>query len=159
MLVTVIVTGILAAITTPSLVGLINRNQVKEAQRQVASALKEAQRQAMRRGKSCQVTINPTAKTISANPSQCLSNNLTVGTNTLIGGDQVLITANDGNANIISFTHKGTTDIQKTIVVYSSLSNEKKCIVIADTLGTVRTGNYDGDVSATVIADSCKTAD
>ncbi len=165
MLVTVIVAGILAAITGPSLVGLINRNQVKEAQRQVEMALKEAQRQAMRRGKSCQVTINSTSKTLSANPRECLPTyndrhtGGTVATGTLVGKDDVFITANDGESNTISFTHKGTTNIQKTIVVYSNLSNEKKCIVIADTLGTIRTGNYTGNVSSTLSPNSCITAD
>lgn len=158
MLVTVIVTGVLAAITAPSLVGLINRNQVKEAQRQVESALQEAQRQAMRRGKSCSIEIDPTNRKIK-NPSGgdgCLLSERKLS-------DQVLMTADDGKSNTISFTHKGTTETAKTpktIVVYSSISNEKKCIVIADILGTIKTGDYTGNINTPPLSiTSCLAAD
>ncbi|AFZ36250.1 hypothetical protein Sta7437_2725 [Stanieria cyanosphaera PCC 7437] len=151
MLVAIILVGILAAIMAPNFLGLLNQNRVKEAQRLVEGALKEAQRQAIRRGKNCTVTIDTTAKTFSS------TNNCLLSTRTL--NNQVLITANDGNTNIISFTHKGIVSPGKTIVVYNSSSNEKKCVVVSDGLGSLRTGDYTGDISTTLNANSCTTSD
>jgi prepilin-type N-terminal cleavage/methylation domain-containing protein len=151
MLVAMIVVGILAAIITPNFLGLLNQNRVKEAQRQVEAALKEAQRQAIRRGRNCTVTIDTSAKTLSS------TNNCLLSTRTL--DTQVSITANDGNANTISFTHKGIVSPGKTIVVYNSSSNEKKCVVVSDGLGSLRTGDYTGDVATTLTANSCTTSD
>lgn len=155
MLVTIIIAGVLAAITAPSLVGLLNRNQVKEAQRQVASALKEAQRQAIRRGKSCTVTIDTTTKNISSTDG-CLISQREVGASTLVGGDKISLKASS-NPLTIAFSHKGTTSSDAVIVIDSSFSSDKKCVAIADGLGTVRTGNYTGNVAtgATFTRNNC----
>ena len=147
MLVTMIVAGVLAALTTPSLVGLLNRNQVNEAQRQVESALREAQRQAIRRGKKCRVRINTTTKTIFSPDDGCLLSQRDVGENTLVGGDKVSLKAQNPTMTI-AFNHKGTTNSNAVIIIESSLSNTKKCVAIASRLGTVRTGIYTGDVGA-----------
>lgn len=158
MIITVIVAGVLAAITLPSLVGLLNRNQVNEAQRQVETALKDAQRQAIRRGRSCRVTINTTANTISSPDNGCLLSQRDVDEGTLVGGDKVSLKANS-NTLTISFTHKGTTTSQDVIVIDSSLTDAKKCVAIADGIGTVRTGTYTGNVNSTLNRSFCRPAD
>ena len=158
MLVTLIIAGILAAITAPSLVGLLNRNQINEAQRQVESAIREAQRQAIRRGRSCSVVINTTSKTISSPDSGCLLSQRDVGENTLVGGDTVSLKANDPNVTI-NFTHKGATNSDAVIVIESSLNSTKKCVAIAGTLGSVKTGIYTGDLNTTLVPENCNPAD
>ena len=158
MLVTLIVAGILAAISAPSLVGLLNRNQINEAQRQVESAIKEAQRQAIRRGRSCSVVINTASKTISSPDSGCLLSQRDVGENTLVGGDKVSLKANSSPLTI-NFTNKGVTDSNAVIVIESTLNNTKKCVAIAGTLGSVKTGIYTGNVNATLDRDKCNPAD
>ena len=159
MIITVIVAGVLAAITAPSLVGLLNRNQVNEAQRQVESALREAQRQAIRRGKSCSITITPGLNATISSADNCLLSDRNFGENTSIGGDRVSINANDGAANTITFSHKGIPNIQKVIVINSSLNNTNKCVAITNGIGTVRTGTYTGDVNLTLQSNSCNPAD
>lgn len=163
MIVTVIVAGVIAAITAPSLVGWLNRNQVNEAQRQVESALKEAQRQAIRRGKSCSVTITPGLNATISSSDNCLLSQRNFGTNTSVGGDKVSINANDGEANIINFSHKGIPDIQKVIVINSSLNSTQKCVAIADGIGRIITGTYtgnlNGNLNGSITRSNCNPAD
>ena len=161
-IVTVIIAGVLAAITAPSLVGLLNQNQVKEAQRQVESALKEAQRQAKRRGKSCSITISPSAKTISS-ADNCLLSTRTIGDSNLVGSDTLsLIVGSNNNADeTITFNNKGGTTASKTIVVNSSSSSEVKCVFISSISGSIRSGNYTAStaVGTALVEDSCLGAD
>lgn len=158
MLVTMIVAGVLAALTAPSLVGLLNRNQINEAQRQVESALREAQRQAIRRGKSCSVEIDTTSKTISSPDSGCLLSQRDVGENTLVGGDTVSLKP-DNSTITIEFTHKGATSSNAVIVIESTLNNTKKCVAIAGALGAVKTGVYTGALDTTLTLNNCNPAD
>ncbi|MEY3555319.1 MAG: hypothetical protein RLZZ580_1373 [Cyanobacteriota bacterium] len=55
-LIALAITGILAALTGPNLLAWLNRNTVQEATDSIQSALRDAQKQAMRRGRIC--TIN-----------------------------------------------------------------------------------------------------
>lgn len=55
-LVALAITGILAALTGPNLLAWLNSNRVQEATDSIQSALRDAQRQAIRRGRIC--TIN-----------------------------------------------------------------------------------------------------
>ena len=160
MLVTLIIAGILAAITAPSLVGLLNRNQINEAQRQVESAIKEAQRQSIRRGKKCRVRINTNTKTIFSPDDGCLLSQRKVGETKLGGGDTVSLKAKNP-VMTISFNHKGTTNSSAVIVIESSLSSAKKCVAIASRLGAVRSGDYTGNVSvpANLHRNFCSPAD
>ncbi|MGK7948666.1 MAG: Tfp pilus assembly protein FimT/FimU [Xenococcaceae cyanobacterium] len=159
MIVTVAVAGAIAAVTVPNLVGVLNRNQVTEAQRQVESAFKEAQRQALRRGKSCSITITAGLNATISSPDGCLASNRNFGENTMIGGDKITINTNDGEGNTIIFSHKGIPNIQKVIVITSSYTDSQKCVAITDGIGTVRTGTYTGNVSGTLSLNSCTPAD
>jgi len=55
-LIALAITGILAALTGPNLLAWLNSNKVQEATDSIQSALRDAQRQAIRRGRIC--TIN-----------------------------------------------------------------------------------------------------
>ena len=60
-LVALAITGILAALTGPNLLAWLNRNEVQQATDAIQLALEDAQRQAIRRGKSCTINFtNPT---------------------------------------------------------------------------------------------------
>ncbi|CCI02451.1 pilus assembly FimT family protein [Microcystis aeruginosa] len=60
-LVALAIAGILAALTGPNLLAWLNSNKVQEATDSIQSALRDAQRQAIRRGRIC--TINFTDET------------------------------------------------------------------------------------------------
>ncbi|BAU65233.1 type 4 prepilin-like protein [Stanieria sp. NIES-3757] len=148
---TAIVVGVLAAIAVPSFVGLFNQNKVKEAVVQVEGALKEAQRQAMRRGKQCTVSIN--AGTITATPNGCLSSQRQIDSSININTDP-----NTSPLNI-TFSHRGNVTSTYAIVLSSNNTNEKKCVLISDGLGIIKQSNYQGSVSSTIYPNQCKLSD
>ena len=151
MVVTVIIVGVLAAVTVPSLVGLFDQMRVKDGLRQIESSLKEAQRQAMRRGSSCTVNFDATNNTITGTPAQCLAGSKIVD-------DRLEFKGNDGNTIAVIFSHKGNnTSGAKTIAVYrDGLTNGmQKCVILAANLGGIKSGIYTGDVSSDIIQNSC----
>lgn len=159
MIVTVILVGILAAIAIPSFIGLLERYRVNEGLAKVKGAIKEAQRQAIRRGRRCKIQINTNNRKItvsapdgSINYNGCLFNERTLP-------EGVAIKTNY-TTPVISFSPRGNTSSAGTIVVYSADNAQtKKCIVISLGLGIIRNGDYTGDVSTAVTATKCKTTD
>lgn len=141
-----IMIGILAAIAAPSLFGLLSRYRVNEGLSQIEGAIKEAQRQAIRQGKSCTVEINTSGNTVRAfftsDPSSnCLLNDRKIA-------DSIDIETNlSGTPPSIIFSYNGSTTKAGKIVVSSSGSNLKKCFAISIGLGITRTGEYEPDPS------------
>jgi prepilin-type N-terminal cleavage/methylation domain-containing protein len=157
LLVVIIVIGILTAIAIPNLTGLFAEQRVKEGFAAVESAIKEAQRQAMRRGQRCKIRIDSTSGTINikspdsdGNYSGCLlnerelPNGVTVKTNY--------------STPVITFSYRGNTSSAGTIVVYNSSgqTETKKCLAISIGLGIIRDGDYTGNISNSVSASNCK---
>ena len=66
MLTAVIIVGVLAAIAAPNLLGMLNQTRVKDGLGQVEGAIREAQKLAIRRGRSCSIvfTTNGTGNSI-----------------------------------------------------------------------------------------------
>ncbi|MBE9171282.1 type II secretion system protein [Pleurocapsales cyanobacterium LEGE 06147] len=156
---TAIVVGVLAAIAVPSFVGLFNQNKVKEAVAQIEGALKEAQRQAMRRGRQCTVTIN--SGTITASPNSCLLSQRTIDSNININ------TNPDTSPLEIIFSHKGNVPepipspntIGYAIVLSSNDTNEKKCVLVAYGLGIIKSGDYNDNSTTNIDPAKCQLAD
>ena len=152
MIVTVIIVGILSAITAPSLIGLFDQMRVKDGLRQIESSLKEAQRQAMRHGSSCEVTLKTTDNTITGSPAQCLAGSKTID-------DRLKFKGNDGGDEIeITFTRKGSNfSGAKTIAIFRDGSNNgiQKCVILAANLGGMKSGNYTGNVDENIVDGSC----
>jgi prepilin-type N-terminal cleavage/methylation domain-containing protein len=78
-LVALAITGILAALTLPNLLAWLNSNKVQEVTDSIQSALQDAQKQAMRRGRICTINFtngtgtNPTVYSqITASEAGCL---------------------------------------------------------------------------------------
>jgi prepilin-type N-terminal cleavage/methylation domain-containing protein len=146
----IIIIGIIAALAAPSLIGLLSRNRVNDALWEIEAAIKEAQRQAMRQGKSCQININDVTNIINANPTNCLlsdreiDDNLTIRTNLA------------GSPPNIIFSPKGSNTKMGTIVVSSDLTNHQKCFVISLGLGITRTGDYVGLKTGAVSYSNCQ---
>jgi prepilin-type N-terminal cleavage/methylation domain-containing protein len=149
MLVVFIIIGVIAAIAAPNFLGLLNRNRIN-----VESALKEAQRQALRQGKSCTVAIDRTNKTISnSGTSKCL---LTTRDLDEPRGYE-LIQLNSNTTSIV-FSGKGniTGGTAPTLVVsMSNGSPDQKCVVLEGLFATLRSGNYSGTIPVSPVATSC----
>lgn len=176
-LIALAITGILAALTGPNLLAWLNSNRVQEATDSIQSALRDAQKQAIRRGRNC--TINFTNGTgtgptvyqqIKANEPGCLvAANANGGSLSLpqeifmvvrnfptLGGSPGVQFSFRGHVPGLTFVPRAT---QAIIVLYRAANatadpypnQERKCIVIASLLGIVKQGTYN-DTSLTNLA-------
>ena len=181
-LVALAITGILAALTGPNLSAWLNRNEVQQATDAIQLALEDAQRQAIRRGKSCTINFtnptgtNPTVYSqITASEPDCL-----VATNTNGGSlslpQEIFMVVNNfptlGISPGVQFSFRGHVPgltflpraNQAIIVLYPAANataapypnQERKCIVIASMLGMVKQGTYNGDPLGTLNANNCQ---
>ncbi len=147
MAIAAVIVGVLAAIAIPSILQLKSSNDVKAALDQVQNALKDAQRQAIRKSGECEITLNlaNNPPKITPNEAGCLISS--TSTNEIPNG--VIILSNlSGKPPKIKFSFKGQTNKAGTLVFYSDKANEKKCLVISRFLGIMRTGDYEGNISS-----------
>jgi prepilin-type N-terminal cleavage/methylation domain-containing protein len=168
-LIIVVIIGILAAIAIPSFASSFDRFKLNQAVVEVRGVLQEAQRQAIRNSKPCEVELNLSDKQVTANcqitGDRQISNIIDMATNIS------LITGGMGNKIKIKFGILGTaefsvvssinppppSDSSGKIVFYVSHSSlqDKKCLAISNTLGLTRAGAYAGNyTNANEITDS-----
>jgi len=142
MLVIIAVVGILAAISAPSFLAWQNRTRVNNALTDVRGALQEAQREAMRKSKTCTVTLNTTNKKLT---SPCL----VTGDRTLPNG-VVIATNISGSPAKAAFSYRGTILLSHTgkIILSTGDNTYKRCLVVSSPLGIMRTGSYSGSNSS-----------
>jgi prepilin-type N-terminal cleavage/methylation domain-containing protein len=164
MMVTVIIIGVIAALAAPNFLGLLNQSRVKDSLAQVEGAIKEAQRQAIRKGKTCKISFTSSGtgdnlsivqihpnETISGRAysySECLLSNRelpkSVSFSLLNSGSGTLETINSTNEVNLAFSTKGNPNVQGIMIVIEHPgTNTKKCIQIAGLLGNMITGDYD----------------
>jgi prepilin-type N-terminal cleavage/methylation domain-containing protein len=180
-LVAAAITGILTALTLPNLLSWLNSNKVQEATDSVQSALRDAQKQAIRLGRSCTLNFtngtgtNPTVYSqITASEAGCLvAANANAGSLSL--PQEVFMVTNfptQGSSPGIRFSFRGhvpglTFDPpqnQAMIVLYPAANasaapypnQERKCIVIASMLGVVKQGTYNGTSLTNLDASQCQ---
>ncbi|MEM8672718.1 MAG: GspH/FimT family protein [Cyanobacteria bacterium P01_G01_bin.67] len=130
MIITVIIIGVIAAIAAPNFLGLLNRNRANSGIAQIEGAIREAQRQAIKDSNSCTVNITSATRTVSGG---CLLSNRVLDNNVTINSDQS-----------ITFSGKGNTANNATIVVSTNNNTVQKCIVVSSGLGLIRKGDFDG---------------
>lgn len=149
----VAVIAILLAIAAPSFLAFLNRAKIVDAIGKVQGALKEAQTEAIRKSKSCSVALKTADGKLS---SPCL-----------VTGDRVLpegvsmVTNVPGGSPEIRFSFRGNTTSSGKVVVYmEDGSDSKKCLVISNGVGIMRTGDYSGSTSPTsaITAGTCTTS-
>ncbi|WP_041804152.1 pilus assembly FimT family protein [Microcystis aeruginosa] len=184
-LIALAITGILAALTGPNLLAWLNSNKVQEATDSIQSALRDAQRQAIRLGRICTINFTdgtgtgPTVyRQITASEPGCL-----VATNTNAGSlslpqEVFMVVRNFPNlppgssSPGVQFSFRGHVPgltflpraNQAIIVLYPAANasaapypnQERKCIVIASLLGMVKQGTYDGDPLEPLDANNCQ---
>lgn len=155
MLVTLVIAGVIAAIAAPNFLGLLNQSRVKDGLAQVEGAVKEAQRQAMRRGKPCKVkfvtrTINgKTREVITVVESTDTGETVAAGFyNGCLLEERILpveVEVDPGTITKITFSGKGNTDSDSNGIIQIShpLTTTVKCIQIEGVLGNILTGDYD----------------
>ena len=172
-LVALAITGVLAALTGANLLAWLNSNKVQEATDSIQSALQDAQRQAIRRGRSCTINFaNPIGTTptvysrITASDAGCLVATNTNASSLSLPQEVFMVVRNFptlGSSPGIRFSFRGHVPgltfvpraNQAIIVLYPAANatadpypnQEKKCIVIASLLGIVKQGTYTGTLT------------
>jgi prepilin-type N-terminal cleavage/methylation domain-containing protein len=158
-----VIISILAAISAPSFLGMLNKNKINNALTTLQGALQEVQREAIRKSKPCKVYI--------PDGTQIVSNCFVTADATSTG----LVPANlnglpakklDGVSIIsdlttspkeITFSFRGTTYNAATIVLYMTDGSiqDKKCLVVSDGIGIMRTRGYSRSISDPIEQNYC----
>jgi prepilin-type N-terminal cleavage/methylation domain-containing protein len=149
-LITIALTGALAAIAVPSLTAWLENKKIDDVTASIEGAIKEAQSTSARRNQACTLTITSTE--VSATPSNCLP----TGTRTISATGSNRNIAVAVTNNVVKFTARGTTlDTEPFIISRinnGTVAGKMKCVVIAAGLGPVRTGVYDASTPPTIPA-------
>ncbi len=164
MIVTLVIVGVIASIAAPNFLGLLNQTRVKDGLAQVEGAIKEAQRQAIRRGKTCKIKF--VTKTIDGKSRETINVVESTDAGETVAADfyngclleerilPIDVSVNKGGITKITFTVKGNTqaDSEGIIRVSHPQTTTVKCLQIAGLLGNILTGDYDTATS------SCKVS-
>jgi prepilin-type N-terminal cleavage/methylation domain-containing protein len=179
-LIALAITGILAALTLPNLLAWLNRNKVQEATDSIQSALQDAQKQAMRRGRICTINFtngtgtSPTVYSqIRASEAGCL---VMANAGSLNLPQEVFMVVRNfptlGSSPGVQFSFRGHVpgltftppENQAIIVLYPAANasaapypnQERKCLVMASLLGIVKQGTYTGTSLTNLDASKCQ---
>ena len=155
MMVTIMITGIMAAIIAPSFMTWVNNKKINDISTKIEGALKEAQSSAGRRNITCNVLITTT--TVSSIDSRCLptgSRNIQDRTSDVgISNSNLEIAGTGGTSGTtVTYLSLGTANItpkSATVIIYrtnETTNGIKKCIVVSRGIGTIKTGNYTGTI-------------
>jgi type II secretory pathway pseudopilin PulG len=154
----VVMMGILLALSTPSLLSMVDRVRLNQAVADVRGALLEAQRQAIRKSVPCTITLNTSHGKVTG---ACL-----------VTGDRKLpekikmvtnLASNTSNVEI-SFGILGTAEFniiqaatpfsivndpsgKIVFYIFQGSTQNRKCIAISNTLGLTRVGDYRGPLT------------
>ena len=150
LVVVLIIIGILAAIAAPNFTRSLGRIQVNNSFSVIVGAIKEAQRQAIKQGKMCRVSINSSNNTLTGIPANCLLTQRNIDRSVTIRSNI------PGTIPNISFSFRGSTTKMGTIVVSSANTESQKCFVISLGTGIARTGIYTGSKIGSVSASKCQ---
>jgi type II secretory pathway pseudopilin PulG len=157
-----VITGILASVTIPSMVGLMAKNSLESSMSQVKGAIQEAQRAAMKNGRSCWVSIgtssistdntrtNPTqtANATTNPPNICITSPVTLNSDTPLSAKSVSgSTVTDLTLpQSLIFSYKGNPNNTNELVLIlsSTKTSTQRCLVISAGIGIMRSGTYSG---------------
>jgi type II secretory pathway pseudopilin PulG len=159
-LIVAVFAGILVAMAGPSYFSWSQRRAVDSAITSIEGAIKEAQRQAMAKAQTCILTFNST--TITSSPANCLITGdrtlSNVSLETSLDDTSLVTTGVSFNLDFLGKTvHSSVSDLTSNItivVTHAQNPNLKRCLVLSQPLGLIRTGNYTG-ASGTTTSSSC----
>lgn len=143
-----IIIGVLAAIAVPSFREVLRRMEVNQAMTLMQGTIQDVQNQSIKRSKTCSVAIDTVNKKMTAGIGNCnvFSNELP---------RSVTILNNGGNP---TFDYRGQTTTLQTIVIANASQSNKKCLVISNGIGMIRTGNYTGNLDSPINSSNCITS-
>ncbi|MCT0254915.1 Tfp pilus assembly protein FimT/FimU [Synechocystis sp. PCC 6714] len=140
-----VIVGILASLAVPSFGKMQARNQLRGAMAQVQGAFQEAQRNAIKKGATCTVSIDASNRTVTQ--ATGTPNNGCVPNPVTIPASQRITMTSPSSTTSIAFSYKGnpsTTTDQTIVLTHEITSLEPRCLVIAAGVGIMRSGYYQG---------------
>ncbi|WP_338431700.1 type II secretion system protein [Synechococcus elongatus] len=152
----IVIIGILSAIAVPNLLGYFSRTQVDGNAETLEGILRQAQREAIRRSRTCAVVIpsgaNPVIRTatnaeVAGSSEDCLPSRNLSREFDLTLRDTRIDSNLTANPPTLGFTFKGTPTAANAILVLSSTRSPtaaQRCIVVSELLGLIRSGTYTG---------------
>lgn len=145
----IVIVGILAALSAPSFLNWLNQRKIDDALAKIEGAIKETQREAIKRSQNCTVNISKGGnQTITGS---CLS----TGNRRL---DDVTINHSaSADPWTLNFDFKGrnrlpSSDPGTLWLTIPNSSVQPKCLTISVGIGLMRTGNYDGGATVKCVA-------
>jgi prepilin-type N-terminal cleavage/methylation domain-containing protein len=151
LIIVTLIIGILSVIVVPSFLGFLTRAKVNNGLSLLQGNIQITQREAMKRSKSCILNL-PNNNTKDGTLSSTCSST----------GDRklkdVFVVYNNPSGQKINFNFRGHTSPLRTIVIYHPDTKHKRCVVVSNGIGMVRTGVYTNDNLATISATHCQTS-
>ncbi len=140
-LIVLAIVGILLAMGIPSLLAAQNRAKLAQSTDMVVASLQESQREAIRRNKSCILTLDKVNNKIVGDDGCLLT-----GNRQLPDAIDLDYTGADGN---IRYGIRGNTTNNKSVIlkVKDSPTNSR-CLTVSAPLGIIRLGSYDAGTNA-----------
>jgi prepilin-type N-terminal cleavage/methylation domain-containing protein len=139
-LIVLAIAGILLAMAMPSTIAAIDRAKLAQATDLVTASLQQAQREAIRRNRSCTLILDKTNRKIVGQEGCILT------------GDRILPQPIDldytGASNSIEYGIRGNTTTNKTIILAVRNSPYIRCLTVSAPLGIIRVGTYDRAASS-----------
>ena len=157
------ISGMLAAVVIPNFQGMYNRSRIDAGLTEVEGAIKQVQREAMRRGKTCRVTLHAGQNKVINDPDPPSSDDCLLSERDLSKIDPKLKMKHTGGVSTwtYNFSYRGNmAGGGRTTVIYwegqgNSATTYKRCLVMTNGTGILRTGYYEGPVSS-IDKDNCK---
>jgi type II secretory pathway pseudopilin PulG len=140
MAVVTVITGILASMTIPSMVGLMGKNSLQSSMSQINGAIQEAQRSAIKNGQSCTINLSATGvSSTNTSTNTCMTSPVS-----LSSGITLSVPTGSTMPSTLSFSYKGNTTTALTLILSSTKTSTQRCLVISAGIGIMRSGIYDG---------------
>ena len=143
-MIVILIIGILASLAIPNMMEGLEKRKAQDALSRLKGTLQEAQRNAIKMGKECRVSIN-------TNENGYTTHSVTIADSTYAGclSEEVTfpgltVTENLPNTTKIRFSYRGNTTNISTIVVESPNARTKYCLVVSNFLGVMRSGVHNG---------------
>lgn len=155
MLVVTIITGVIAAIAAPNLLGLLYKADITDGVASIEGAMKEAQRQAIRLSQTCniQLTTNASGQAIVQTAAGAANNGCLLEQRVLPEG----VTTTDNFTGNMSYSSKGNIGAAGQWIIRVSHNNisQDKCLAINGIFGEIQTGFYQDNGDGTFDSDDC----
>jgi type II secretory pathway pseudopilin PulG len=136
-----VITGILAAAVLPQMTGLMAKNSLQSSMNEVTGAIREAQRSAMKNGRTCTVNLSSTGvSSTNTSTNICMTSPVS-----LSSGMTLSVPTGSTMPSTFSFSYKGNTTTDLTLILSSTKTSTQRCLVISAGIGIMRSGTYENN--------------